>query len=64
MRLTDPSGSIASWEAVSGTGYLRAPGGVVASAGELDNVVLQKAGNAGDDIFLGGRWSCDEGQPK
>lgn len=64
VRLTDPGGSIASWEAVSGMGYLRATGGVVASTGEFDSVVLQKAGNTGDEIFLGGAWSCDEGQPR
>ena len=55
---------MASCEAVSGTGYLRATGGVVASTGEFDSVVLQKAGNTGDEIFLGGTWSCNEGQPK
>lgn len=60
----DNGASGASWKAVSGTGYMVRTGGAVGSSGELVNVVLQSAQNSTDMLTLGGRWSCNMGQPK
>jgi hypothetical protein len=52
----------ASWRSTSGNGFLDVGQG--GDTGELEDVVLQNTSNPNDELTLGGKWTCNEGQPK